>query len=246
MVKIDFQRVDEAQKKSPDLVIPQTVDNAKGKYEIALANQKRNDTLLAYAKIVAPFSGVITRRWVDLGALIPAATASSSAQNAAVVTLMDFSKVRIDVAVPEMEAPLVKNDLPVEVTVDELPGKTFPGKVTRFSYALDEATKTMGVEIEISNPDQDLRPGMFAAVKIALQKKTEALLIPVEALVTEKIKTSVFLVADGKAKKVPVKVGFNDGVSVEILEGVKAEEAVILVGKLPLNDGQPVNSTEGK
>jgi membrane fusion protein (multidrug efflux system) len=246
VTKADSQRLTEAQKKAPDLVVPLTVDTAKGKYEIALANLKRNETLLAYTKIIAPFSGTITKRWVDVGALIPAATASSSPQNAAVVTLMDRTKVRIEVAVPEAEAPLVKTGVEAEIAMDELPGKVFKGQVTRFADALDEATRTMVTEIELPNPTRELRAGMFATVKLAIDHKTDTLLIPVEALVVEKVKTSVFTLVDGKAKKLPVKVGFEDGKSVEILEGVTANDNVILTGKLTLSDGQPVKATEGK
>jgi membrane fusion protein (multidrug efflux system) len=246
VAKTDSQRLTEAQKKAPDLIVPLTVDTAKGKYEIALANLKRNETLLAYTKIIAPFSGTITRRWVDVGALIPAATASSSPQNAAVVTLMDRSRVRIEVAVPEAEAPLVKNGMEAEIAVDELPGKVFKGQVTRFADALDEATRTMISEIELPNPTRELRAGMFCTVKLAIDHRTDALLIPVEALVVEKVKTSVFTLVDGKAKKIPVKVGFEDGKSAEILDGLTGGETVILTGKLTLADGQPVNATEGK
>ena len=168
---------------------------------MAQANLKRVTDLLAYAKITAPFAGIVTRRWVDVGAFIPAATSSSAAKNAALLTLMDFTTVRIDVWMPEPEAPFVKNDLPVAVTVEELPGRTFDGKITRYAYALDDATKTMATEIEIANPDLALRPGMYASVKIALQRKPDALLVPAEALVTEKGNASVFTVAGGKAKK---------------------------------------------
>ena len=244
--KADYQRLMEARQKAPDLVTPLTVDTAKGKYEIALAGLKRNETLLAYAKIIAPFSGTITKRWVDVGALIPAATASSSPQNAGVVTLMDNSKVRIEVAVPALEAPLVKKELEAEVRVEELPGKVFKGKVARFADALDDATLTMATEIEIPNPTRELRAGMFATVKLAIDHKADALLIPIDALVVEKLKTSVFTLVDSKAKKVPVKAGFEDGTSVEILNGVTANETVILVGKQPLTDGQFVQVTEGK
>ena len=246
VTKTDSQRLTEAQKKAPDLVMPLTVDTAKGKFDVALANLKRNETLLAYTKIIAPFSGTITKRWVDVGALIPAATSSSSPQNAAVVTLMDNSKVRIEVAVPSSEAPLVKKELEVQVRVDELPGKVFKGKVTRFADALDDATRTMASEIELTNQTRELRAGMFATVKLAIEHKPDTLLVPVDALVVEKAKTSVFTLADGKAKKVPVKVGFEDSKSVEILDGVTANEKVILTGKLMLNDGQPVKVTEGQ
>src|SRR5438045_5906006 len=115
---MDFRRVSEAQRKASDLVAPQTMDTAKAKADVARAGVQRIETLLAYAKITAPFAGVITKRWADRGALIPAATSSSAAKSAAVVTLMDFSTVRVDVAVPDTEAPLVKKDLPVKVTVN--------------------------------------------------------------------------------------------------------------------------------
>jgi len=84
---LDYKRLSESQKKAPDLVVPQTVDNAKGKLDVAKANVERAETLLHYARIAAPFGGIITRRMVDPGAFIPAATSGGSAQNAAIVTL---------------------------------------------------------------------------------------------------------------------------------------------------------------
>jgi membrane fusion protein (multidrug efflux system) len=244
--QLDYKRVTEAQKKASDLVVPQTVDAAKAKSGVAVAGVQRIETLLGYAKITAPFSGIITKRWVDPGALIPAATSRSSPKSAAVVTLMDFNRVRIDVAVPDTEAPFVEKDLPVKVTVDELPGRVFDGAITRFAYALDESTKTMTTEIETSNPDLALRPGMWASVEIELQKNQNALLIPAEALVTEKNKNSLFVVRDGKAQKVSVTTGFDDGVNVEILKGCAPGDAVIVAGKQSVTDGQKVKATEAK
>ncbi len=244
--QLDYKRVSEAQKKASDLVVPQTVDAAKAKSGVAVAGLQRIETLLSYAKITAPFSGVITKRWVDPGALIPAPTSSSTAKSAAVVTLMDFTTVRIDVAIPDTEAPLVKKDLPVKVTVDELPGRTFQGTITRFSYALDESTKTMATEIEISNPDLALRPGMWATVEIELQKKENALLIPAEALLAEKNKMSIFVVRDNKAQRVSITTGFDDGANVEILKGCGPNDAVIVAGKQSVTDGQRVRATESK
>ena len=244
--QLDYKRVTEAQKKASDLVVPQTVDAAKAKSGVAVAGVQRIETLLGYAKITAPFSGIITKRWVDPGALIPAATSSSSPKSAAVVTLMDFNRVRIDVAVPDTEAPFVEKDLPVKVTVDELPGRVFDGAITRFAYALDESTKTMTTEIETSNPDLALRPGMWASVEIELHKNQNALLIPAEALVTEKNKNSLFVVRDGKAQKVSVTTGFDDGVNVEILKGCAPGDAVIVAGKQSVTDGQKVKAAEAK
>ncbi len=242
----DYKRLSESQKKAPDLVVPQTVDDAEGKRDIAKANLQRTETLLHYARITAPFSGIISKRLVDPGAFIPAATSGSAAQNAAIVTLTDFHRVRVQVAVPELEASLIATDQPVKLTVDGLPGRTFDGKITRFSYTLDEASKTMLAEIELPNPKLELRPGMYAIVKIGIERKEAALLVPVEALVVEKAGAFVFTVVDNKARKSPVKTGFNDGANVEIVSGVKPEQPAILVGKRVLNDGQAVKATEGK
>jgi membrane fusion protein (multidrug efflux system) len=243
---LDYRRLSESQKKAPDLVVPQTVDEAKGKLDIAKANLERTETLLNYAKIVAPFSGVVTRRMVDPGAFIPAATSGSAAQNAALLALMDFNTVRVQVAVPELEASLVAKDQPVKVSVDGLPGRSFDGMVTRFSYALDEASKTMLAEVELPNAKLELRPGMYAIVKIGIERKEDALLVPVEAVVTERAGASVFTVVENKARKTPIKTGFNDGANVEIASGVNADQAVILVGKRSLSDGQAVKVMEAR
>src|SRR5258706_11284475 len=224
---IDYKRLSESQQKVPDLVVPQTVDDARGKLDVAKANLERTETLLNYAKITAPFSGIITKRTVDPGAFIPAATSGSAAQNAAIVTLTDLNRVRLQFAVPELESSLVATDQPVKVSVDGLPGRNFEGKITRFSYSLDEATKTMLAEIELPNPKLELRPGMYAIVKIGIERKEDALLLPTEALVVEKTRNSVFTVADNKAKRLTVKTGFTDGGWVEVLVGVTLDQPVI-------------------
>jgi membrane fusion protein (multidrug efflux system) len=243
---LDYKRISEAQKKAPDLVVPLTVDAARSKADVAKANLERTDTLLTFAKITAPFSGVITKRMVDPGAFIPAATSGSAAQNAALFTLMDFSKVRVQVAVPESEVPFIQNGLAVKITVEELPGRSFEGTITRYAQALDDATKTMLAEIELPNPKTDLRPGMYATIRIIVERKPDALVIPTDALVIEKTRNSVFTVADNKAKRLTVKTGFNDAGQVEILEGVNLNQPVILVGKQVLTDGQAVTIAEGK
>jgi membrane fusion protein, multidrug efflux system len=243
--RTNYQRMAEARTRAPDLVIPQTVDDLRGQWEVSQAKLQRTQTLLQYARIVAPFEGMITARFVDPGAFIPAATAGSTPQSAALLTLMDYRRVRVQVFVPEMEVPFIKNGVPAQVTVEELPGRPFPGAVTRFAHALDQATKTMLTEIEIPNPTGDLRPGAYASVRLEVERKPDALLVPVQALVVEKAGASLFTVVDGKAKKTPVQTGFNDGVNVEILN-VKLDQPVILVGKQTLTDGQPVSSVEAK
>jgi membrane fusion protein (multidrug efflux system) len=246
VAEAEYKRDVEAQKKAPDLVVPATIDEAKGKVDVARANLQRVNDLLAYSRITAPFAGVITRRWADPGAFIPAATSGSSAANAAVVTLMDFTRVRVDVAVSEAEVPLITTSVPVSITVEELPGRSFTGNISRFEYALDPATRTMIAEIEMPNPKMELRPGMYAAVKIGIERRADALLAPLDAVVFEKAGASVFIVESGKAKKVPVQTGFNDGTNVEIVSGVKGDQPLILIGKRALNNGQAVTVTEAK
>lgn len=245
VAEIEAKRLKAAREKAPDLVTPLAVDEAAGKLEVAKANMERIDTLLRYSRLTAPFSGVITMRHVDPGAFIPAATGGNAAA-AAVLTLMDFATVRVQVAVPESDAALIREGQPVTVNVEGLPGRSVEGKVSRHSYALDDASRTMLVESDLPNPDLTLRPGMYAIVKIGIEKHTGALLIPVESLVMEKANTFAFVVNGDKASKRAIKVGFNNGTKAEVLSGVTGADLVILAGKTVLADNQPVNVTEAK
>jgi RND family efflux transporter MFP subunit len=213
---------------------------------VAQAKLQRTDTLLQYARLVAPFAGVVTARFVDPGAFIPAATSGTPAQSVAVVTLMDFSRVRAQVFVPEAEVPFITNGVPVRFRVEELPGKVFQGSVTRYARALDEATKTMLAEVELPNPDGALRPGMYASAQLEVERKHDVWLVPVAAILVEKAGTSIFIAVDGKAHKTPARIGFNDGVNAELLDGAKTGQQVILAGKLTIADGQAITVTEAK
>lgn len=214
--------------------------------EVAQANLQRTETLAEFTRLTAPFSGMVTARFVDLGAFIPAATAGSSAQSAALLTVMDYDTVRVQVPMTELEAALVAKGQPVKVALDGLPGKVFDGQVTRFAGALDETTRTMLVEAELPNPGHALRPGMYATVRVGVEKHTNVMLVRSEALVMEKTAAFLFLADGGKAKKTAVKLGFNDGANVEIVSGITETAKVILVGKTALTDGQTVNVQEGK
>jgi len=246
IAQTNYERMAEARKKSPDLIVPQTVDDLRGQFEVAQAKLQRTETLLQFAHISAPFAGAITARFVDPGAYIPAATTGNPAQSVALATLMDFSRVRVQVFVPESEVPFIHDGAPVKLTVEELPGKSFSGMVTRFAYALDQATKTMLTEIELPNPSGELRPGMYASVQIEVERKMDALLLPAPAVSIEKTGSFVFLVSDGKVKKTPVHIGFNDGTNIEITDALKTDQPVAVIGKQPLNDGQSVTISEEK
>lgn len=237
---VELSRLLDAQKKAADLVVPQMLDKARGASDVAKANMQRTQTLLDFAKITAPFSGVITQRFIDSGAFVPAATSGSAAQNAALFTIMETTTLRAQVAMPELDAALAAKGQPVKVSPEALPGKTFEAKVSRTAGAIDEATRTMLIEADLPNKDGALRPGMYATVKIGVDHHDGVLTVPVEALAMEKTNAFVFKIADGKAKKTAVTLGFNDGAKAEVLTGVAEGEPVILVGKATFTDGQAV------
>lgn len=246
IAKAEAERIKSARAKAPDLITPQASDTAEARLAMAQAALAHNETLLRYTKITAPFDGVVTMRYVDPGAFVPAATASSNPAAAAIVTLMDYSTIRAGVGVPEIESARIQLGQPVVLTTDSMPGKVFRGKVSRHSGALDEKTRSLLVEADFPNADLALRPGMYAIIKIGVEQHTGALLVPAAALVREKAAGFLFTLQDGKAVRVPVKYGFNDGTNVEILEGIPENARVIIPGKTALVSGQSVAATEAK
>ena len=220
---------------------------ASGKLAVAKGNVQYTESMLKYARVTAPFSGIITKRYVDPGAYIPVPNAASTPEAAAIVNLTDFKTVRLQVAVPETEATHVKIGETIRWTADDFPGEHFDGTVTRAYWALDKATKTMLTETQMANPGMKLQPGMLVNAHIGIEKKNDALLLPAEALVKEKTNSFIFIFNDGKIKKAPVEVGFNDGTNVEIIAGVKPADLAIVPGQQQaLRDGQLVKVTEEK
>jgi RND family efflux transporter MFP subunit len=202
--------------------------------------------MLKYARVTAPFDGIITKRYVDPGAYIPVPNAAATPEAAAIVNLTDFKTLRLQVAVPETEATHIEIGEPIRWTTDDYPGEHFDGTVTRTYWALDKPTKTMLTETQMANPGMKLKPGMLVNARIGIEKKDDALLLPVGAVVREKASSFVFIFNDGKAKKSPVQTGFNDGANVEIVAGIKPADLAIVPGQQSLRDGQPVKVTDAK
>lgn len=232
--EIEVKRLHEARTKSPDLVLPQAVDDAEARLAIAKAGSERTQTMLSFAKIKAPFDGVVTMRHVDVGALV---TANSSP----ILEVNDASTIRLQIPVTEMEAGLALPGRPVKVQIDALGAAALPveGQISRIGYALDPVTRTMLAEVDLKNADLKLRPGMYAMSKIAVESHEGATLIPVAALVMEKTNGFVFKHVGGKAVKTAVKLGFNDGTQVEVPE-LKAGDVLLVPGTVVLTDGQAV------
>jgi membrane fusion protein, multidrug efflux system len=246
IAKLEAERIKAAHAKAPDLITPQAADTAEARLSMAQASLTYNDTLLRYGKIVAPFAGIVTMRYVDPGAFVPAATAGTNPAAAAIVTLMDYSTVRVRIAVPEIEAARVKAGEPILVTTESMPGKTFKGTVSRHTGALDEASRSLLVEADLPNADLTLRPGMYVSARVAVEQHKGVTLVPAAALVREKAAGFLFTFADGKANRIPVKYGFNDGTNVEIVEGLPENARVIIPGKVALTPGQAVKVAEAK
>jgi RND family efflux transporter MFP subunit len=229
---IELRRLKEAQLKSRDLVLPQTVDNAAARFQAAKASVDRCLTLLEFAQIKAPFAGTITNRLVDPGAHV-------SAGGSVLFHLADATRIRCQVAVTELETPLAAVGKPVKVALDAFPGRVFEAALSRVSRTLDPLTRTMLVEADLENPAAEILAGMSGTARIGVERHDGAVLIPSAALVMEKTNAFVFRHADGKAVKTPVKIGFNDGTQCEVPE-LKIGDTLLLPGPQPPVDGQPV------
>lgn len=230
--EIEVKRLHEARAKSPDLILPQSVDDAEAKLAIAQAGMERTNALIDLAQIKAPFAGVITDRRVDPGAF-------AAAGGGTLLQITDVSTLRFQVPVIETETAHLKPGLQVEAKVDALNGAVVKGTLSRLSGQLDKATRTMLIEADFKNEDGKLRPGMFATARIAVEQHDNATIIPVVGLVKEKANSFVFKHVDGKAVKTAVKPGFNDGVNVEVPE-LKPEDVLLIPGTVTLTDQQPV------
>jgi membrane fusion protein (multidrug efflux system) len=239
LAELEFKRTQDAFKQAPDLVPRQQLDNAQARLAVAKAQQERNETLLGFAKIKAPFAGTVSRRSVDKGAFVPAATGGGAGQ-AALFVLTDAATVRIQAALPEAEAGLVAVGQPVAVLAEAAGAKPYEAKLTRVAGVLDNPSKTMLIEAGLANAAGALKPGMYANVKLGIETHKATALLPLTAIVMEKAVATAYVYEGGKARRRVLKAGFNDGVNLEVFEGVKPTEDVLVVGAATLTDGQAV------
>lgn len=240
--KVTSERLRNVWKDNPDVISKQDVDLAEAAAKGARHLRDSRRTLLEYTKVIAPFDGILTARFADPGALIQSA-AGSATQAAPLFTLMDLDTVRIYVSIPQEVALQANDGVPALVSARELPGQELRGSITRTTKALDPATRTLLVEVDLPNPEHRLRPGMFVTVKLILKEHPQVLALPPAALVSGTNGKSVFVVEGGKARQVPVKTGLDDGVWVEIIDGLQESMEVVVVGKSGLTDGQAVQSS---
>lgn len=238
--KVTYERLANVRKENPDVIAKQDVDVAEANYQGAKHALDQLASMLDYTKVRAPFNGIVTARFVDPGALIQAAT-SSATQAVPLFTVMDSSKLRLYVSVPQEDAGFVRPGTPAAISIKDV-GTTLQASVTRSTQTLDPVTRTLLVEIDIPNPKLELAPGMFAEVVLELQRHPNALVVPPAALVSEGAAKAIFVVDQGRARKAPVQTGFDDGVWVEITSGLTGGEDMVVAGKARLADGMAVKA----
>lgn len=240
------QEIDDAQSK--DLVAEAQVAGAKSslaasqqQVQVSLAELQKVKTLFDYARVTAPFSGVITKRYADTGSMIQAGT-SSSTQVMPLVKLSENSLLRLILPVPESAVPTVHIGQQVEVRVPSLK-RSFPGRVARFSDKVASATRTMDAEVDVPNPGLILVPGMFAEVNLALDRHDQALTVPAVAvdMGSDESSGKVALVTpNDRVTFRTVQLGIQNADNVEIKSGLNPGDMVVTGNRGSLREGQQV------
>jgi HlyD family secretion protein len=188
---------------------------AEARLRVARADRDRAAAILGYARIEAPYNGVLTRRGVDTGTYVQP-PAGNSTVAAPLFEIARTDLVRIFVDVPEADAPLVKDGGPARVLVQALGDRDFPGRVTRSSWLLDDRTRTLRTEVDLPNTDGILRPGMYATARIPVSRP-ETLTLPTSSVFLQDDQAWVVRLVASKAVRTPVRLGLRDRQRVEVL-----------------------------
>jgi multidrug efflux system membrane fusion protein len=239
-----------------DSVSQQEADQAASNYQqaeanlaAADANVRRLEQLESFKNVYAPFSGVLTRRTVDPGALINSGAQANGRE------LFDIARVdplRVYVSVPQAYAPTIRVGMKATVTLQEFPGQKFSGTVARTADAIDPATRTLNTEVDVPNKDGKLLPGSFGQVHFATGTSVQRITIPVNAMLFRAEGPRVAVVdKDGKVHLHPISIGRDFGATLEILGGVDASDQIIINPSDSLEENQLVhvgktNSGDGR
>jgi RND family efflux transporter MFP subunit len=258
---VTYQRLTDVQKTRPELVAQQEVDVAQGKdaeagagasaakdaqsaAEEGIASAKallaKDRALFAYARIVAPFDGVVTRIDAYKGALLPAGT-STNAGNSALCHLSQVNLLRLVIPVPERAVPDIRTGESVAVEVSALK-KTFDAQIVRTADQIDTQTRTMHTELNVPNANYELVPGMYASVKIPLHTAANVLTLPIQAVVAGTSGEGSVLVVNGSnhVEKRSVKLGLESSTDYEIVSGLREGEMVVFGEQEQYKGGQLV------
>ena len=197
------------------------------------------NTLMEYATIRAPFDGVITDRLVDPGAFVRSAAEGNTTP---LLTIANVSYIRLVLEIPESDAPHVRVGTEVEIDVTALEEEPIGATIARTAVALKTNTRTMRVEVDLDNKNGRLAPGMYAKVTVTLEFKQQALVIPSKAIRVRGRDVSVLVVEDAVARARPIKIGYDDGIWAEVLEGLSGDERIIVSAGSAVAPGAPVSA----
>jgi RND family efflux transporter MFP subunit len=231
--------------KSSDAVSKQDVDNAHGDFESkkaqvasAQANVKRLEDLQSFTRVYAPFDGVITARNTDIGQLIDSGSGTPSRE---LFHIAAINTLRVFINVPQQYSVAAKPGLIADLTLAQFPGRTFQGKLVRTANAIDLATRTLLVEVDVDNKSGELLPGAYVQVHLKTATPVQASVVPVSALIFRSAGLQVGVVgADNKAKLVNITLGRDFGNEVEVVTGLNGDEQIIVNPPDSLVDGEQV------
>lgn len=261
---LTYTRLANVQKTRPELVAQEEVDVAQGKDVEAnagvssakdalagarqsllgaKANLDKDRALYAYARITAPFDGVVTEIDAYTGALLPAGTSSNKGDQA-LCRLSQNNLLRLVIPIPERAVPDLHDGETVAVNVSGL-NRKFDGKVVRFSDQIDEQTRTMHTEVDVPNPEYAIVPGMYATVEIPLHSVPNALVVPVQAVQSSAEGHGVVLVvnADNRIERRDITTGLEGARDIEVLSGLKEGDRVIFGEQAQFKPGELVSPT---
>ncbi len=216
---------------------------AQANFAAADANVRRLQQLESFKHVYSPISGVITKRNTDVGALI---TTGSTGQGRELFDVAQVDPLRVFVSIPQINSPSIRVGLPASIELREFPGQKFSGKVVRTSDAIDPATRTLLIEIDVPNHDGRLLPGAYAEVSFAVPIQITRMSIPVNAILFRSEGPRVAVVgSDHKVHLKPIQIGRDFGTKVEILGGLDANDQIVLNPADSLEEGQEVNVKSG-
>ncbi len=216
------------------------VKTKEAKVAVATADREKTRVLTEYAKLKAPYGGVITRRNIDPGEYVHS---PSSDKATPPFTIANIQTATVVMRVPEPSVPHVRIGNPVRMAFEALGEEVVAGKVTRIAKILEDKSRTMRVEIDVENPDGKLYPGMFGSVVLTLSEVKDALTVPASALYGTGEGLFVVTVTDNQAHRIPVRTGYDDGRIVQILSGLSGDEQVVVSNKGELSDSQRVTAS---
>ncbi len=258
---LEYTRLNEVFQNQPGIVAEQEVDDAQGKdlaassqvdagqsaldaaqsqLSVTRARLVHDQSLFDYSRITAPFAGVVTQRYANLGTLVQAGTTSST-QAMPIVRLSQDDLFRLVIPVPETYVRYIRVGDPVNVRVPSL-NRSFPGKVIRFSVDVQQDTRTMHTEVDVPNPDRVLMPGLYAEADVSLEHRDDIPSVPLQAINHEGDKTSVFVVnRNGEIEDRPITLGIQTATDAEIVSGLSEGEQVVVSDRSALKPGQRVH-----